>query len=252
MEPIDYYSTEYISRYRPKTRLEQREAIALAFIKSVALVGDATFVDVGCGDGYFLNCVSEVLPRTCSIRGLDYSRDQIQEARTRHSFDFATCNLEEGIPAGDGSVDLLYAGEVIEHLFDPDFFLSEVFRVLKIGGHVVLSTPNLNAWINRLMFVAGYQPLFVECSTKSSLYGYGFAKRFKKQDWPVGHVRIFNRRSLFDILKANGLSLVGCRGAVFEFIPGPLRPVDRLFAALPSLASDLVVLAQKPISAGSP
>ncbi len=63
--------------------------------------------------------------------------------------------MEEGIPYPDDSFDVVSAGEVIEHIYDPDRLLAETRRVLRPGGHVVLTTPNLQAWYNRALFVAG-------------------------------------------------------------------------------------------------
>lgn len=245
MKPIDYYNKEIMSRYKPKTTLEHRENIVIEVIHHLKLENDASIIDVGCGDGYFLSRLNQTMPGHIHYYGVDYSVDQINVAKNKHSFHFNTCNLEEGIPFPDKTFNLLYAGEVIEHLYNPDYFLTEAFRVLKEKGYLLLSTPNLNSWINRLLFLFGYQPLFVECSTKSSLYGYGFMRRFKKQTWPVGHLRVFNRLSLTDILKDNGFEVISCKGAIFEFMPKPLKLTDRCFSAIPGLASDLVVLALK-------
>ena len=41
------------------------------------------------------------------------------------------------------STDLVIALEIIEHLFDTDFFLNEIHRILKPEGLLILSTPNL-------------------------------------------------------------------------------------------------------------
>lgn len=244
MKTIDYYNKDIIARYKPKTALEHRENAVITIIRNLHL-DDATVLDVGCGDGFFLGNLSTLMPDKTHFYGVDYSEDQINRAKSKYSFHFGTCNLEEGIPFAAKEFDMIYAGEVIEHLFNPDLFLSEAFRVLKEGGYLVLSTPNFNSWINRLLFLFGYQPLFVECSTKSSLYGYGFMKRFKKQDWPVGHVRLFNRMSLTDALNDNGFKVLAFKGSVFEFMPSPLKLVDKLVAVMPSIASDLIVLAQK-------
>jgi len=56
---------------------------------------------------------------------------------------FKKANAEEKIPFKDNFFDTIYAGEVIEHLFDTDAFLRECNRVLKKNGVFVLSTPNI-------------------------------------------------------------------------------------------------------------
>jgi SAM-dependent methyltransferase len=43
-------------------------------------------------------------------------------------------DVSKGIPFGDEFFDVVWAEEVIEHLYDTDYFLNEVYRVLKRGG----------------------------------------------------------------------------------------------------------------------
>ena len=47
-------------------------------------------------------------------------------------------------PFADDSFDLVTGMEILEHLaLDPYFFFSEAARVLKPGGHLLLTTPNV-------------------------------------------------------------------------------------------------------------
>jgi SAM-dependent methyltransferase len=47
----------------------------------------------------------------------------------------------EVIPLEDKSFDSVFAGEVLEHVFNPDIFLKEANRVMKMNGLFLLSTP---------------------------------------------------------------------------------------------------------------
>jgi 2-polyprenyl-3-methyl-5-hydroxy-6-metoxy-1,4-benzoquinol methylase len=47
------------------------------------------------------------------------------------------------VPAENGSIDTVVALEIIEHLENPKAFLREIGRVLKPGGSLILSTPNI-------------------------------------------------------------------------------------------------------------
>lgn len=74
-----------------------------------------------------------------------------------HRFQYQAFNLEtDRFPYEDGSLDLVLYCEIIEHLMhDPTHSLYEIHRVLKPGGHLVLSTPNPFRYTNYLRFLAG-------------------------------------------------------------------------------------------------
>lgn len=49
--------------------------------------------------------------------------------------------------------DLVVSSELIEHVPSPRAFLAQVRRLLRPGGHLVVSTPNVSNWIGRLRFL---------------------------------------------------------------------------------------------------
>lgn len=245
--PIDYYDPTRGGNGALE-RLAQRQIIAIDMLRAVTDgVSGAHFLDVGCGDGLFVAEADRRLglaQRSWKLSGVDYSAELVREAQAR-PYEFQQCNLEQGLPYEDRSLDLVTAGELIEHLYNPDGFLAEVGRVLRPGGHLLLSTPNLQAWYNRALFLLGIQPLFYESSTKSPLIGAGPLRRLKKGTVPVGHIRVFNRRAILDLLESEGYERVAIRGAVFPALPRPMLAVDQAFNAVPSLASNFVILARR-------
>ena len=246
METKNYYSKDYMAKYTNQSRsLESREKKSLAIIRKICMHAEGKFCDIGCGDGFFLGSVAEALMSNWSYYGGEYSDFQRERAAQNKRLVIEKIDLEKGLHYSDGFFDVAYSGEVIEHLYDPDMMVTEICRVLKSGGYFILTTPNMNSWLSRLLFPLGMQPINYECSTVSSTYGYSWLKRFKRQDWPVGHVRLFNIHSLKDILQANGFEIISIKGATFEFIPNRLRWLDNFFALMPSFASGLVVLARK-------
>lgn len=114
--------------------LGQREVQTLKLLASE--LGFETFtqqvlLDLGCADRF--------LAPACADEGWVYQ-----------GLDYTDVNFESGtFPIQDNSVDMAVSLAVIEHLRDPENFIAEVYRCLKPGGLVYLSTPNFQLdWKN--------------------------------------------------------------------------------------------------------
>ena len=55
---------------------------------------------------------------------------------------------------------VIFAGEVVEHTVDDDFFLKECYRILKKRGTLILTTPNLVSLTNRVRMALGWLPVY--------------------------------------------------------------------------------------------
>jgi len=211
-----------------------RQADMLAGI--LATSGEqARILDVGCGDGFATGVAAAKLPGH-RFAGLDWSAPSLRLARGR-GLAVLRAGLDARLPVRSASVDVVIMSEVIEHLVDTDSAIEEAHRVLKPGGSLLLSTPNLAAWYNRALLAAGIQPVFSEVSLRS-VFG-------RPGSQVAGHLHMFTRRALVEFLAAYGLTAVQVRGACYHDVPAPLRPLDRMFCRWPSAASILLVQARK-------
>ena len=242
IKTIDHYSYWNKNR-RSSTEILDREKKALDFIAKVFRPGKSV-IDVGCGSGLFMGLLKKRFPGI-NVKGVDFSQTEVNEAR-KNGFEVIQGNFEEGIKIKTNSFDIVYAGEIIEHLYNPDLCVEELNRILKKDGFLVLSTPNLCAWFNRILLPLGIQPLFLESSTKSKLVGSGPLKRLKKGSTPVGHVRIFTIAGLKDILEMYGFKILEIKGGLYEEgLPKSILPIDKLFNISPGLSSNLILIAKK-------
>ncbi|PIN98824.1 MAG: hypothetical protein COT90_02485 [Candidatus Diapherotrites archaeon CG10_big_fil_rev_8_21_14_0_10_31_34] len=111
-------------------------------------------LDLGCIKGEFS---LELEKKGWNVFGADISSALIETKKKgikSIKFDF-----EKPFPFKNNSFDVVFAGEIIEHIFDTDFFVSELNRILKPNGFLVISTPN-TAWIgNRFLLLIGKKPL---------------------------------------------------------------------------------------------
>ena len=99
-------------------------------------------LDIGCNTGRggkVLNGLNSKL----KIFGLDAVQDRLDRL-PQGVYESGVHGLSTNIPTDDGFFDVVVAGEFIEHIFqtDVDQTLNEIFRVLKIGGRLLLTTPN--------------------------------------------------------------------------------------------------------------
>lgn len=139
-------------------------------------------------------------------------------------------NVTKVFPEADGTLDGVLMLEVLEHLIDTDRVFQECHRVLKPGGLVAITTPNINMLKNRLRVPLGLYPYSLEYKTI------------------LHHVRLYNRHNLHVHLREHGFRVVVSRGT--HLVPQrmwslPLAmPVSNLLArAFPYLSSNLVVAA---------
>ncbi|HWG15532.1 MAG TPA: class I SAM-dependent methyltransferase [Streptosporangiaceae bacterium] len=196
--------------------------------------GRQRIVDVGCGEGTATHLVKRIDPGNTVI-GIDWSAMVLAQAQARGVL--VVQGGIDGLPLPDASVDVVIMSELIEHLVDTDAAAEEARRVLRPGGTLLLSTPNLAAWYNRGLIGLGIQPVFSEVSLKS-IYG-------RPGQEVVGHLRLFTRRALEEFLTARGFACERIRGAPYHDVPRPLRPLDRALCHWPSAASILLVQARK-------
>jgi 2-polyprenyl-3-methyl-5-hydroxy-6-metoxy-1,4-benzoquinol methylase len=98
-------------------------------------------LDVGCGSGDFLFRMHQL---GWKVAGVDFDGKAIANAKTKYGFDLLHNDLA-GAHFPDNSFDAITMNHVIEHVPDPTALLSEIVRVLKPGGRLVATTPNLQS-----------------------------------------------------------------------------------------------------------
>ena len=211
--------------------------------RQLSLVGQVNgqqlrVLDLGCGAGTPTRLLMSDRSKY-HVTGADLS----EQALARYVCDTQRDGVlldAQHLPFGDRSFDVVVSDDVIEHLVDTDAYAREISRVLARQGWLFMSTPNLAAWFNRIGLLFGLQPAFSEVSFER-IFG-------RPGDDVVGHLRLFTSRSTREFLDHHGFEIMDVRGARFEALPKMARPIDSLFAHLPSLAGNTVIAARKKMS----
>jgi methionine biosynthesis protein MetW len=234
-ESTDARHAFYGAHQTDNPALDERLQIVLQL---VAQFPPASLLDIACGRGTLLRGLRERYP-ACELYGIELSLESVAQANAE-GLHVLAADVEKGLPLPDEAVDTVIFGEIIEHLIDPDAALLHISRVLRKGGKLIVTTPNLASWMNRILLLVGLQPLFTETSLHAKL-----GRRFRSLgQWSStqGHLKVFTRGALEEMLQANGFTVEKVIGAPF-CDPHPARALDKVISRFPSLASGIVVLA---------
>ena len=152
-----------------------------------------SLLEVGCVPGQ-LSILLAKTGRRC--RGIDLAPERMGELWKRNDIDVQQADVEtDPLPFPDASLDIVLFTELIEHLrINPLHALREAGRVLKSGGILLLSTPNITP-IDRLRFLFGrdYQGRPSEEFRKLETIGH------------MGHIRLYSLTDIRDMLHHAGL-----------------------------------------------
>jgi 2-polyprenyl-3-methyl-5-hydroxy-6-metoxy-1,4-benzoquinol methylase len=123
----------------PELGLAERNRLALRWTPN----GASTLLDAGCSWGYATRFFTE---RAHRVAGIDVDERAIGVASERYpEIDFRAAPLE-AIPHPDEAFDVVLCLDVLEHVQDERRSLDELFRVLRPGGTLILSTPHRGAF----------------------------------------------------------------------------------------------------------
>lgn len=99
-----------------------------------------TFVDIGCAEGFYVNCIASFHNGTFCV-GADIARTYIKKAKMNNrtlNTDYIVCDIEN-LPFKDGSIDVVLCSEVLEHVYNYYGSFAELCRVGK--KYLVISFP---------------------------------------------------------------------------------------------------------------
>jgi len=186
--------------------------------------GGETVLDIGCDYGHLLYMLTDKYNHAHGIDILPEPIRRINEKTVNNGrISAAVGDANEALNFPDSSFDTVIATAVIEHLFDPYFFVRECHRILTSNGTLIIEAPNV-AWLpNRIRTLVGRLPVTSD-----------------DPGWDGGHLHYFTASSLRTLLTENGFRVVKITNC------GLLANIRKIWGTL--LAADIVIVAKKEVS----
>lgn len=221
---FDNYSTWKNHKLRIEIMIKFIEE---AFSKSKKDIKNFKILDIGGNTGVISKLLQE---KMFNVTVADISEEALSTCKKRKlktvNFDF-----NDIFPIKDKSYDLVIAGEVIEHILDVEQFLNECNRILTNNGYLVLSTPNLATFKDRIRFIFGKIPRQIN----------------PHHEYLKLHIRQFTYSSLKESLKISNFKLLKFKSNYFVINILKNKPIfiRSLGILFPKLSSSLIALARK-------
>lgn len=167
------------------------------------------FLDLGATQG---GLIERMMGGGWIACGVDINPENVA-ACTAKGLDVRLCDLSvDALPFENERFELIFAGEIIEHLVDTDKFLQDLARCLKPNGSLIITTPNLASFENRMRLIFGIYPEWVDwCTTEG-----------------VGHVRAYTVKILKRQLVMHGFDILTVLGSFVPYLPRAIMSKYRL------------------------
>ena len=185
-------------------------------------------LDLGCDNGELTKKLAEKI-NTKNTYGVEIVEESIEKAKN-NGLIVKKFDLNKKFDFEDNFFDVVNANQVIEHLYDSDNFLSEIYRILKPGGYVIISTENASSWCNIFASIMGWQ-IFSLTNISNKKQGIGNPFSLHRDDDPGlaswNHIRVYNIRGLKEYLKIFGFEVEQIKGAGYFPLPAFLGNIDK-------------------------
>lgn len=183
----------------------------------------AKILDIGCHAGYLTSMYKK---SGNDVHAIDLSESSVKKARELGIKAIHGDFMNKSI--GEGSFDIVVAGETIEHVFDTDAFLDKIRMLLKPGGKLILTTPNVASLGRRLMLLIGLNPI-LEYTARSS---------------DAGHIRFYTFANIENQLKEHKYKIIKSVSSVVNFI-GSGKVKSRMLANIfKTIGASILIVAE--------
>src|SRR5438552_1701831 len=146
-------------------RMDLRESRIRKLLRLLEDETPGRLLDVGCAGG---ELAALLATRGWRVQGAEAEPALVEAARAR-GVEARSVDLDRApLPWPAGAFDAVVAAEVLEHVVDTDHLLAEIARVLRPGGALVVTTPNLASLENRVRLLLGRYPMWMDVGVEGT------------------------------------------------------------------------------------
>lgn len=171
----DHYNARYRGVSKNSVAPDEQETFSIRVgvaMKQLPKAG-CRILDYGCGRG---GAARRFCDSGYQVDAVDISEEVVCLARDYEPrAKYHVIDSKQSLPFDDAVFDVCFSSEVIEHVFDVRAYLSEIRRVLKPSGLLMLTTPYHGVAKNLMLALKGFE---------------------RHYDPYHGHIRFFTRKSL--------------------------------------------------------
>ncbi len=227
MDSKTFYERMYGERTEPVPRLPflyrklRRFELNRYEMASRSAPGGDRALDIGCGDG---DLMLRLKDKYQEVWGVDIAQSRIDRVKKKAESIPGLCakvdDANGRLDFEDGYFDTITAVSLLEHVFDPYFFVSECHRLLRQGGTLIVQVPNVAWLLNRMRIFIGRLPVTSE-----------------ETGWDGGHLHYFTRSSLKKLFISQGFAVTKVTSG------GIFARVRRVWGSL--LGPDILIAGKK-------
>jgi 2-polyprenyl-3-methyl-5-hydroxy-6-metoxy-1,4-benzoquinol methylase len=194
-----WFSRKNAFNYLNNKESKVRISTVLDIVKKICGGGVSRIklLDIGSGDGFITNKMKDC---GFEVYSIDSSELNVNKCK-KMGINSVRGDVENKLPYKDDYFDYVFAGEIIEHIIDTKSFMKELNRVIKIGGKLLITTPNLAHIPERFRLLRGLNP-----SQVTPIHEFLHL-----------HVRPFTMNTLKFALETNGFAVISVASTMVVF-----------------------------------
>jgi 2-polyprenyl-3-methyl-5-hydroxy-6-metoxy-1,4-benzoquinol methylase len=189
--------------------ISKEEELMFSLLKQYSPKREAVLrlLDLGCGSGRISAKVKDL---GYDVTGLDFSEEAVKKTIAR-GISAKQANLDEGIPEDANQFDVVWAGDIVEHVFDPIGLLTEAYRVLKPNGIMLITIPSDVGLVSRIKMLFGIS------HQEQMYYSSGFYKHHTF--FTPKLIRFMLKKANLDIVAFHKILILGQKRFTVSLLP---------------------------------